>query len=207
MTAATFILIHKQPQDAGAAAIGAEFVNLGAEDEYLFDTPELRNSLTAVLRRAKADAVLAPSPTCYQTDHTIASEITFQATHLAALPQLRIDEPALPRAPATYYYDTVLGLDFEPSFFIDVTDVFERKLELARLHVSQMASMNSQSGWDLVEGISKPIVEKGFINVPEAPGLGITLNEEVVRQHLLEGRYFEPTTEWDDERSGDRLWS
>ena len=139
---------------AVAAAIGAEFVNLGAEDEYLFDTPELRNSLAAVLRRAKADVVLAPSPTCYQTDHTIASEITFQATHLAALPQLRIDEPALPRAPATYYYDTVLGLDFEPSFFIDITDVFDRKLELARLHVSQMASMNSQSGWDLVEGIS-----------------------------------------------------
>jgi LmbE family N-acetylglucosaminyl deacetylase len=136
-----------------AAEIGGEFVNLGAEDEYLYDTPEMRNKLAAVLRHAQADVVLAPSPTCYQTDHTITSEITFQATHLAALPQLRINEPALPRAPATYYYDTVPGLDFEPSFFLDITEVFERKTALARLHVSQMASMKAQSGWDLVEAI------------------------------------------------------
>ena len=60
---------------------------------------------------------------------------------------------------------------------------------------------------DMVEGIEKPIVNKGFIKVPERPGLGITLNDEVVRQHLLEPGYFEPTPEWDKERSHDRLWS
>src|SRR5579885_1171778 len=42
---------------------------------------------------------------------------------------------------------------------------------------------------DLVEGIEKPIVNKGFITVPDRPGLGITLNEEVVKQHLLEPGY------------------
>jgi L-alanine-DL-glutamate epimerase-like enolase superfamily enzyme len=61
---------------------------------------------------------------------------------------------------------------------------------------------------DMVEGIEKPIINKGFIKVPDRPGLGITLNEEVVRQHLLPGTgYFEPTTQWDHERSWDRLWS
>ncbi|MGD0921302.1 MAG: mandelate racemase/muconate lactonizing enzyme family protein [Terriglobia bacterium] len=61
---------------------------------------------------------------------------------------------------------------------------------------------------DLVEGIEKPIVNRGYVKVPEKPGLGITLNEEVVKQHLLPGTgYFEPTTEWDKERSWDRLWS
>jgi L-alanine-DL-glutamate epimerase-like enolase superfamily enzyme len=61
---------------------------------------------------------------------------------------------------------------------------------------------------DLVEGIEKPIINKGFIKVPDKPGLGITLNEEVVRQHLLPGTtYFEPTPQWDHERSHDRLWS
>jgi hypothetical protein len=43
--------------------------------------------------------------------------------------------------------------------------------------------------------------------VPNAPGLGITLNDEVVKQHLLEPGYFEPTPEWDKERANDRLWS
>jgi L-alanine-DL-glutamate epimerase-like enolase superfamily enzyme len=62
--------------------------------------------------------------------------------------------------------------------------------------------------WDsLVDGIPKPILDHGFITVPEKPGLGITLNDEVVKQHLLEPGYFEPTPEWDKERSHDRTWS
>jgi len=61
---------------------------------------------------------------------------------------------------------------------------------------------------DLVEGISKPIVNHGWIAVPDKPGLGITLNEDVVKAHLLPGTsYFPPTPEWDQEKSWDRLWS
>lgn len=62
--------------------------------------------------------------------------------------------------------------------------------------------------WDsMVEGVEKPIVNRGFIKVPEGPGLGITLNDEVVKQHLAEPGYFEPTPQWDKERANDRLWS
>jgi L-alanine-DL-glutamate epimerase-like enolase superfamily enzyme len=60
---------------------------------------------------------------------------------------------------------------------------------------------------DLVNGIPKPIVEDGFVTVPDAPGLGITLNEEVAKEHLAEPGLFEPTPEWDGESSHDRLWS
>ncbi len=61
---------------------------------------------------------------------------------------------------------------------------------------------------DLVEGVEKPIVNQGWITVPDKPGLGITLNEDVVKQHLKPGTgYFEPTTEWDEEKSYDRTWS
>jgi len=61
---------------------------------------------------------------------------------------------------------------------------------------------------DLVEGIEKPIVNKGYIQVPDKPGLGITLNEDAMRQHLMPGTgYFEPSTQWDQERSWDRTWS
>jgi L-alanine-DL-glutamate epimerase-like enolase superfamily enzyme len=61
---------------------------------------------------------------------------------------------------------------------------------------------------DLVDGIEKPIINKGWIKVPDKPGLGITLNEEEVKKHLMPGTgYFEPTPQWDHERSGDWLWS
>jgi L-alanine-DL-glutamate epimerase-like enolase superfamily enzyme len=61
---------------------------------------------------------------------------------------------------------------------------------------------------DLVEGIERPIINKGYITVPDKPGLGVTLNEDLVRQHLAPGTgYFEPTIAWDKERSWDRVWS
>jgi hypothetical protein len=35
----------------------------------------------------------------------------------------------------------------------------------------------------------------------------VALNDDVMKQHLLEPGYFEPTPEWDRERSHDRLFS
>jgi L-alanine-DL-glutamate epimerase-like enolase superfamily enzyme len=57
---------------------------------------------------------------------------------------------------------------------------------------------------------SQPMVTKGFANVPlDAPGLGIELNDDEMKKHLMRDAkgYFEPTPEWDQKRSHDRLWS
>jgi L-alanine-DL-glutamate epimerase-like enolase superfamily enzyme len=56
----------------------------------------------------------------------------------------------------------------------------------------------------------RQLITKGFANVPlSAPGLGIELNEEEVRKHLRPDSkgYFDPTPEWNEKRSHDRLWS
>lgn len=61
---------------------------------------------------------------------------------------------------------------------------------------------------DLVTGIEKPFVQDGYVKVPEGPGIGVELNEEVVKEFLVEGeKMFAPTTEWDEIRAWDRLWS
>ncbi|MBS4219294.1 mandelate racemase/muconate lactonizing enzyme family protein [Bacillus sp. FJAT-49711] len=66
--------------------------------------------------------------------------------------------------------------------------------------------------WDdlIISKLPKPLVQNGFIKVPEAPGLGIDdLNDEVIAQHLhpdIPG-IWEPTNEWDNFYSNDRLWS
>jgi L-alanine-DL-glutamate epimerase-like enolase superfamily enzyme len=52
------------------------------------------------------------------------------------------------------------------------------------------------------------LVEKGFAIVPDSPGLGVELNEEVVRAHLRpKSGFFDPTPEWNEIRSNDRPWS
>ncbi len=57
---------------------------------------------------------------------------------------------------------------------------------------------------DLVTGVDTPLIRNGRIKVPDAPGLGIELNEEVARKHQREAEYlpydpgyFEPTPEFD----------
>lgn len=56
----------------------------------------------------------------------------------------------------------------------------------------------------------RKLITKGFANLPlSAPGLGVELNEEMVKQHLhpSDKSYFAPTTQWDDKRSHDRVFS
>jgi L-alanine-DL-glutamate epimerase-like enolase superfamily enzyme len=61
---------------------------------------------------------------------------------------------------------------------------------------------------DLVTGIPKPIVQNGYVTVPDKPGIGVELNEEVVKEFLVEGeKLFAPTPEWNTIRAWDRLWS
>jgi L-alanine-DL-glutamate epimerase-like enolase superfamily enzyme len=51
---------------------------------------------------------------------------------------------------------------------------------------------------DLVTGMPKPIIDKGYVAVPERPGLGLELNDAVVKEHLRKPGYFEPTPMFDD---------
>jgi L-alanine-DL-glutamate epimerase-like enolase superfamily enzyme len=61
---------------------------------------------------------------------------------------------------------------------------------------------------DLVTGLDKPLVQNGYVTVPEKPGVGVDLNEEVVKEHLSRGEeLFAPTEEWNERRSWDRQWS
>lgn len=99
-------------------------------------------------------------------------------------------------------------------------------LHMSAMPVAQMASVHCAAAtenfialehhhvdvpwWDdLVTGLPKPSVRDGYMTVPDAPGLGIELNEEAIREHISEKDpgYFEPTDEWNALRSHDRLWS
>ena len=63
---------------------------------------------------------------------------------------------------------------------------------------------------ELVVGLPNPIVQDGYIAVPEGPGLGIeSLNEELIAELVdPDGpEAWAPTDEWDDEVAHDRLWS
>ena len=57
---------------------------------------------------------------------------------------------------------------------------------------------------DLVTGLPDPLIVDGYVQIPESPGLGIDLNEEVIREHLRRPGpgYFEPTDDWNTPKLG-----
>ena len=63
---------------------------------------------------------------------------------------------------------------------------------------------------DIVNGLPKPLIDHGFITVPDAPGLGIeSLNEELIEKLVCKNipGVWEPTDNWDNDICNDRLWS
>ncbi len=64
---------------------------------------------------------------------------------------------------------------------------------------------------NLIEGLPNPLIQDGYIQVPETPGLGFSdINEDVFREFAdpRKPMWFDQSTEmWDKERSADRLWS
>ncbi len=61
---------------------------------------------------------------------------------------------------------------------------------------------------NLITGIEKPLVQDGYIAVPEGPGLGAEPDYNMLEKYLIEGEeLFAPTPEWDQIRSWDRIWS
>jgi L-alanine-DL-glutamate epimerase-like enolase superfamily enzyme len=63
---------------------------------------------------------------------------------------------------------------------------------------------------DMVTGLDHPIIENGFIRVPEGDGFGFeSLNEELLKSHINQNlpNAWDETSVWDREFSNDRIWS
>ena len=63
---------------------------------------------------------------------------------------------------------------------------------------------------DLVTGLDEPLIDEGYVKVPEKPGLGVDLNYEGIEANLRFSGLFEPTEEWNNPKLGfwqpDRRW-
>jgi len=71
-------------------------------------------------------------------------------------------------------------------------------------------SVESEWWSSMITGMPNPLVQDGFIRVPEGPGLGFeSLNDEVLAAHLHPDfpELWAPTETWNNEYPHDRTWS
>jgi LmbE family N-acetylglucosaminyl deacetylase len=136
---AAYAATRASEAEAVATALGGRYVGLGVEDEYLYDTKEIREQLVRVVREARPDVILTPCiDDLNNTDHATAGKIAIQVALLAQVGTICTDIEPLPISPVVYEWEPAVGLGFVPQIYVDITSVQARKLELLGLHTSQV---------------------------------------------------------------------
>jgi LmbE family N-acetylglucosaminyl deacetylase len=127
---------------AVADALGANYICLGAEDEFLYDTKEMRLRLIDALRACRADLVFTHWINDYNLDHTTTARLVFQATMNSIIASMQTGYPALQETPKIYYWDVGDGFGFEGTHFVEISEeLIREKVRIIRLHESQMEVM------------------------------------------------------------------
>lgn len=126
----------KEAEDA-ASWMGARFrENLGLPDCGVIDSVENRKQIASVIRRRRPKLVLAPYWTDRHPDHAATGHLIRNAAVYCAL--RKSNDPYPPHKPSAYLY-YLLHHFTSPSMVVDISDVYDRKLELLRMHASQFA--------------------------------------------------------------------
>jgi N-acetylglucosamine malate deacetylase 1 len=134
-----------------AAAAGGQALLLGEPDEFLYDTPEVRMKLIEAIQRTQADLVFTHYPEDYNADHTTVSHLVRHCAMQACLPVLPTTSPPLPQMPAIFMVEPHGTFAFPASHYVDISAVFEQKVELLKLHRSQEEAMQAAFHYGLRE--------------------------------------------------------
>jgi bacillithiol biosynthesis deacetylase BshB1 len=113
-----------------------ERLNAGLPDAYLQNTGETRRVVVELIRHFAPRTVILPFGVGRHPDHRIASELGRDACFLAGL--ARYQTGGAPHRPHKILYALAYREDpVKPSFVVDISDQFERKLQAIRCYASQ----------------------------------------------------------------------
>ncbi len=128
---------------AAAAVMGvAERRNAGLPDAGLANTDQTRRVVVEHLRALAPRVVILPYPVGRHPDHRVASELGRDACYLAGLG--RYDAPGDPHRPFKVLYALAYREDpVKPTFVVDISDQFERKMQAIRCYASQFDGARS----------------------------------------------------------------
>jgi bacillithiol biosynthesis deacetylase BshB1 len=129
--------IRAQEAEAARAVMGARFrerMNLG--DSRLTASIENRMAVAEKIRAAKPRTVILPYWDGRHPDHYLAATLGYEACYAAGLKQLPIKGE--PHRPKKILYAAMYA-EVRPSFAVDITPFFARKIEAIQCFASQFA--------------------------------------------------------------------
>lgn len=140
----------QEAKNAGALA-GIEVITCDVGDLMVYPNQEQRDKVVEVIRYAQPDVIITHSPNDYMPDHTAVSQLVFDATFAASVPHYMNGRGAAAPVTPLYYMDTLAGVGFMPTEYVDITETIDLKLEMLEQHVSQMKWMRDHDHIDFAE--------------------------------------------------------
>jgi N-acetylglucosamine malate deacetylase 1 len=135
-----------------AEIAGAEHATLGIRDsEVNAADPDQRRLVVELVREARPELIITHYPSDYMSDHNEISRLVFDCSFHATLPLLESDRPHHSLVTPIYYMETVMGLGFEPTEYVDVSGQIETKAAMLEAHESQLSWLRDHDGVDIVE--------------------------------------------------------
>jgi N-acetylglucosamine malate deacetylase 1 len=135
-----------------AALVGAEHVTLGLSDgEVNAGDPDQVLAVIDLVRDARPDLIITHSPNDYMSDHNEISKLVFGSSFHATLPLIATGKPHHHTVTPIYYMDTVMGVDFQPVEYVDVTSTIDTKVAMLEAHETQLTWLRDHDGIDVVE--------------------------------------------------------
>ena len=129
--------LRAEEANAAARVLGvAERRNAGLPDAHLANDDASRRVVIEQIRHFRPRVVILPFPVGRHPDHRIASELGRDACYLAGL--ARYEAGGSPHRPHKILYALAYREDpVKPTFVVDVTAQFERKMAAIRCYASQ----------------------------------------------------------------------
>jgi len=135
-----------------AGIAGAEHATLGFSDgEVNAADPEQRRLVANLVREFAPNVIITHSPGDYMVDHNEISKLIFDASFLATLPLYETGSERHPLVTPIYFMETIMGLGFSPTEFVDVSGQLETKVAMLEAQQSQLTWLRDHDGIDIVE--------------------------------------------------------
>lgn len=159
--------IRKKEAAKSAAIIGAEYICLDYDDEFLYDSPEVRVKFINMVRHCRPDVIFTHYPHDYNPDHELTSKIIKDIQVMYPIAKIETEEPPFEKLPAVYYFEPVNGMNFIPTDYVNITDYFETKLKMFECHESQKQWMaDNYAGFSVedtfIQGVTITALYRGL---------------------------------------------
>jgi len=145
------VIRREEAKRAGAMA-GIEVITAGFDDLEIYEgNKEARDKMVDVIRYADPDVIITHDPDDYMPDHVAVSKLVFDASFTATLPNYKTKQPKAAKLVPIYYMDTLAGVGFQPTEYVDITDFIDLKIQMLECHESQLVWMREHDHIDFAD--------------------------------------------------------